>query len=94
MRGRSYIRANVSLGSKQDIAFENIGASIPGLLDDIQKSLYEKAKKGKEEKTAVVTKWEDFVPAIESGCVVLTPFCDLAEWEEKVKVRFYFLFCE
>ena len=82
---------NVKVGSKQDIALDSIGTFIPNLLDEIQKALFEKAKKGKEEKTAVVTKWEDFVPAIERGCVVLTPFCDQAEWEDKVKVPFCLL---
>jgi Prolyl-tRNA synthetase, C-terminal len=33
-------------------------------------------------------KWEDFVPAVERGCMVMTPFCDEAEWEDKVKVNF------
>lgn len=32
-----------------------------------------------------MTKWEDFVPQLEKQCMVLTPFCDLTEWEEKVK---------
>ena len=79
---------NGKVGSKQDIGLDSIGTFIPSLLDEIQKALFERAKKGKEEKTAVVTKWEDFVPAIERGCVVLTPFCDQAEWEDKVKVTY------
>ncbi len=40
-----------------------------------------------------VTKWEDFVPALEKQCMVLTPFCDQAEWEEKVKVSVLWLTC-
>ena len=34
---------------------------------------------------ATVWKWDDFVPALERNCLVMTPFCDTAEWEEKVK---------
>ena len=48
--------------------------------------MFIKAKAGRDEKMATVLKWEDFVPALERDCLVLTPFCDLAEWEEKVKV--------
>lgn len=48
--------------------------------------MFIKAKAGRDEKMATVLKWEDFVPALEKDCLVLTPFCDLAEWEEKVKV--------
>lgn len=48
--------------------------------------MFEKAKQGRDEKVVQVTKWEDFVPALENKCLVLTPFCDQAEWEDKVKV--------
>ena len=34
-----------------------------------------------------VWKWEDFVPAIQQGKLVLTPFCDEMEWEEAVKTK-------
>jgi len=34
-----------------------------------------------------VTKWEDFVPALNQKCIVLTPFCNESEWEEMVKKR-------
>jgi prolyl-tRNA synthetase len=50
--------------------------------------MFIKAKAGRDEKMATVLKWEDFVPALEKDCLVLTPFCDEAEWEEKVKVRY------
>lgn len=41
-----------------------------------------------------VTRWEDFVPRLEEQCMVLTPFCDLPEWEEKVcmNVSFGFMY--
>ena len=53
----------------------------------IQSDMFQKAKSGRDEKMATVLKWEDFVPALNKNCLVLTPFCDQAEWEEKVKVR-------
>ena len=54
--------------------------------------MFTKAKAGRDEKMATVLKWEDFVPALERDCLVLTPFCDLAEWEEKVKVCIILIF--
>eukprot|EP01039_Chlorochromonas_danica_P005013 gene5013-5505_t len=72
-------------GEKQDVAFATIGESVPALLETIQSSLFAKAKAGRDEKIVQVTRWEDFVPALEKQCMVLTPFCDLTEWEEKVK---------
>ncbi len=57
------------------------------LLETIQKDLFEKAKAGRDEKIATVYQWADFVPALEQDCLVLTPFCDIAEWEDIVKKR-------
>ena len=70
-----------------DIGLGDIGATVTRLLLEIQASLFSKAKEGRDAKTVVVTKWEDFVPAVDRGCMVLTPFCDQAEWEDKVKVN-------
>jgi prolyl-tRNA synthetase len=72
-------------GDKVDVAFDNVGSSVTSMLEDIHASLFAKAKAGRDEKIVQVTKWEDFVPALEKQCMILTPFCDLAEWEDKVK---------
>lgn len=76
----------VKPGEKLDIKFEDVGVIIPTLLETIQQALFDKAKEGRDKKLVQVTKWADFVPALEQGCMVLTPFCDQAEWEDKVKV--------
>ena len=75
------------IGEKIDIDIAQANTIIPALLVTIQADMFVKAKAGRDEKMATVLKWEDFVPALERDCLVLTPFCDLAEWEEKVKVR-------
>ena len=75
------------LGEKIDISVADVSTIIPALLTTIQSDMFIKAKAGRDEKMATVLKWEDFVPALERDCLVLTPFCDLAEWEDKVKVR-------
>ena len=53
--------------------------------------MFNRAKSFRDEKLVTVTKWEDFVPALNRNCMVLTPFCDNAEWEDKVKVSYYCL---
>ena len=73
-------------GEKIDINVADASTIVPALLITIQSDMFIKAKAGRDEKMATVLKWEDFVPALEKDCLVLTPFCDLAEWEEKVKV--------
>jgi len=72
-------------GEKMDVSIDGFDAFIPQLLTQIQTSLLEKARAGRDEKLVQVTDWADFVPALERHCLVLTPFCDEAEWEDKVK---------
>ncbi len=69
------------------MSVESIEEHIAALLVTIQADMFEAAKRGRDDKIATVTAWADFVPALEKGCMVLTPFCDQAEWEDKVKVR-------
>lgn len=78
----------ITTGEKIDISVADVNTIIPALLTTIQSDMFIKAKAGRDEKMATVLKWEDFVPALERDCLVLTPFCDLAEWEDKVKVNF------
>jgi len=35
-------------------------------------------------KMVTCERWEDFVPLLEEGNLILTPFCNETEWEEKV----------
>ena len=83
----SFFSLLVSAGEKVDIPFADAETTIPALLEQIQADMFRRAKEGRDEKIATVTKWEDFVPALERQCMVMTPFCDISEWEEKVKVR-------
>lgn len=73
------------VAEKSDVQVDTIGTHIPALLDEIQRSLLEKARAGRDAKIVQVTEWSAFVPALEQHCLVLTPFCDEAEWEDKVK---------
>ncbi len=83
-------------GEKIDINVNELFSTIPTLLSTIQSDMFNKAKAARDSKIVKVTSWEGFVPALESHCMVLTPFCDQMEWEEKVKVRaisLYVFFC-
>ena len=73
-------------GHKADISIDELSVTIPGTLSEIQASMFRIARERRDSKIITVTKWVDFVPALETGCMVLTPFCDQTEWEEKVKV--------
>lgn len=77
----------IYIGEKSDVSLADVATTVSALLNTIHDALFAAAKKGRDDKLVTVTKWEDFVPALEKQCLVMTPFCDQKEWEEKVKVR-------
>ena len=76
----------IIIGEKQDLSEASLTTEIPVLLETIQAGLLAAAKAGRDEKLVVAMNWKDFIVGLEADCMVLTPFCDDGEWEEKVKV--------
>ncbi|KAG5179602.1 proline--tRNA ligase [Tribonema minus] len=73
-------------GDKQEMPVEaGIQGRILGVLEDIQNNLFAKATASRDEHYSRVLEWADFVPALNKNDIVLTPFCNEGEWEEKVK---------
>jgi prolyl-tRNA synthetase len=71
---------------KQVIPMEDLENEIPALLDDIQKSIYQKALKFREENTRKVETYEEFKNLLdEKGGFILAHWDGTAETEEKVK---------
>lgn len=73
-------------GEKSDFLIADIATLIPALLRTIQSDMFNRAKSQRDSKIVQVTSWAGFVPALEKNNLVLTPFCDIEEWEDKVKV--------
>lgn len=73
-------------GEKEDVSINGLTEWVAAKLETIQADMLAKARAGRDEKLVQVTEWKDFVPALNRQCMVLTPFCDQKEWEEKVKV--------
>ena len=57
------------------------------LLVTMQHDLLSKARKSRDDNIVKVWEWKDFVPALQKGHMVLTPFCNEIEWEEQVKTK-------
>ncbi|KAG1696353.1 hypothetical protein DVH05_015558 [Phytophthora capsici] len=74
-------------GAKEDIPEAELATRIPALLEQIQQDMLERATAQRDSHIREVTDWKDFVPALQEGCMVLTPFCDEIEWEETVKTK-------
>jgi prolyl-tRNA synthetase len=74
-------------GSKEDLPVDGLGLTIKAKLDEIQATMFNKAKQARDAHIVYVTEWKDFVPNLEKNNLVLTPWCggDNQEWEEWVK---------
>jgi len=70
---------------KTDLAFENIENGVITMLDEIQQSLFENAKKLLKEKTREVTDFEVFKLEMEAGAFLYSPWCGQTKCEEVIK---------
>lgn len=74
-------------GTKTTISRETVREDVQNMLNDIQKSTFEKARAERDNKIVRVDEWKNFVPALDSRTMVLAPWCEREECEEDVKSR-------
>ncbi|CAA7268383.1 unnamed protein product [Cyclocybe aegerita] len=74
-------------GVKNPIPLANIGQTVDALLKTIQSDLFTRAKDQYDARVVEVTKWEDFVPALDNKCIVAIPWCDSETCEDDIKER-------
>ena len=79
--------ARRDLLSKESRPLEGIAAYVKDLLDEIQKSIYDKALKFRDENTFIVDTWDDFTEQIEKGGFVVAHWDGTGETEEKIKAE-------
>jgi prolyl-tRNA synthetase len=70
---------------KEDVKITDINKKIKIILDDIQESLFKKAKDFLKNSIAETTKWKDFEKAIKDKKLVKAPFCGEVECEDWIK---------
>ena len=73
--------------SKEDVPLSVLVPKMQLELELIQHQMYKNARDRHDKLTKTVMNWEDFVPALNEGCMCLTPFCNEPEWEETAKKR-------
>jgi len=49
--------------------------------------MFDRAKKTYDERIIPVMKWEDVVPALDSKCVVVMPWCEREDCEDEIKEK-------
>jgi prolyl-tRNA synthetase len=70
---------------KQTVSQAELASFLPGLMDDIQRSIYNKALEFRTRMTFKVDTYEEFKLKIEEGGFILAHWDGTAETEEKIK---------
>ena len=71
--------------TKETVSIEGIETYIENLLEEIQKSIFEKALSFRQENTFEVNTWDEFLGKIEDGGFLLAHWDGTSETEEKIK---------
>jgi len=74
-------------GEKETIQQAEIADKVKTRLDDIQKAIFAKALKERDEHVVVVRNWEQFVPALDGKNTCLCCYCDREACEDQIKKR-------
>ena len=74
-------------GEKTQLKWSDLPQVIPALLNQIHNDMYENARRTRDEHMKVAYNWDDFMGALNGRNIVLTPWCNEGEEEEKVKER-------
>ncbi len=74
--------------AKQSIPMNGLAAALRTLLDDVQRSLFERARRFREEHTHRVASYDEFKQVMEGRPgFVIAPWCGLAECEAQIKAE-------
>ncbi|CAN0010404.1 unnamed protein product [Pylaiella littoralis] len=94
LESKQTVMARRDTGEKMTVAEGDITSKVLELLETIQANLLARLTAERDDHFTRVTEWAEFVPALNRqvwtavSClndIVLTPFCNETEWEEKVK---------
>ncbi|KAI3406608.1 hypothetical protein KGF56_000740 [Candida oxycetoniae] len=72
-------------GKKYTVKLEDLETKIPQILDEIQADLLSKARKEYDNHRVTVDEWKDFVPTLNKGNVILSPWCGEPDCEDDIK---------
>ncbi len=70
---------------KENVQFDTLADTIPALLDEMQKAIFEKAKAWRDERMVKVDSYDEFKTQIEAGNFVLAHWDGTPETEAKIK---------
>ncbi|OWZ80070.1 proline-tRNA ligase [Cryptococcus neoformans Bt85] len=72
---------------KAPMPLSDIANTVRTYLDDIQKSMLDRAAATFSDRLKVVTSWEDVVPTLDAKNVLVLPWCEAEECEDEIKEK-------
>jgi prolyl-tRNA synthetase family I len=85
LKNNEVVVARRDTGDKQSIAFDQLSEKIPALLEEIQQSLYDKAKKHLDESIVEISSLDELSSVVEQGKIAKAIWCATPESEERIK---------
>ncbi|KAG6831070.1 ribose-phosphate pyrophosphokinase 1 [Tricholoma furcatifolium] len=74
-------------GVKNPVSLKEIGTTINELLKTIHSDMFARARDEYYSRIKEITKWDDFVPALDNKCVAVIPWCEVEACEDDIKER-------
>ncbi len=85
MENGTFFVARRDTGEKVSMAWDDVEAAVPALLDTIQREMLERARKEFDASIERCMTKEEFMAALDRGHMCLAPWADEVEIEEEVK---------
>lgn len=73
--------------AKEPLALADITTTVPALLEQIQKDMFNRAKAEFDARRVVVEEWDKVVPTLDAKCVAVLPWCEDPVCEDDIKDR-------
>lgn len=71
--------------SKSELPISELKSSIPALLEQIQKDMFDRAAQEYASHRKIIRDWKDFVPALNDKNVIIVPHCNEGDCEDEIK---------
>jgi prolyl-tRNA synthetase len=87
MKSSSVMLVRRDTAAKQSASWATLVESVRGLCDEIQKSLFAKAKANMDAGIEKITEWKNVTPALNRKHLILAPWCEDPETEDEMKKK-------
>lgn len=74
-------------GEKKSVPLDEVADVLARDLEEAHRLMLEKATRIRDSKLKQVLRWEDFVPALDENCLVLTPWCSPLDQDAEERVK-------